>query len=228
MNRRLFRRAAAVSAVVAGVAGVIANGCLVLYYALARPWEAGHAGPWEWLGPANDIVGSVSMAALIPVIVYVGRKVPADRLLGVLCVAGVLASSAFALAGPMLVAGVITLETQFVVAGVGLPVIFGWLWRASWSAGHAQVLPPRTARAGELIAIAALAATGVALAGLLLPPASVGQFAVLGVAAVAGLPAYLAFPVWLIDVGRAWWREQPTVTGAREVRRSIRAERPGR
>ena len=70
------------------------------------------------------------MAALIPVIGYVRRRVPDDRLLGVLSAAGVVASAGLAAGGPLLVGGAINLETQFVVAGVGLPVIFGWLWRA--------------------------------------------------------------------------------------------------
>jgi len=216
-RRRMFRRAAAMSAMVAGVTGIAASAFVVLYYALAQPWEPGHDGPWEWLGPASDIVGSVSMAALIPVIVYLRRRVPADRLLGVLSVLGVLASCALALAGPLLVAGAITLETQFVVTGVGLPVVFGWLWRACRAAGPrdnvtppsgnvAGVLPSRTARFGEWVAIAALAATGPAAIGLVLPAGSVGQSVVFGLAAVPGLPAYLAFPFWPLAAGHAWWR----------------------
>jgi hypothetical protein len=115
-----------------------------------------------------------------------------------------LAALALAAAGPLLVAGVITLSAQFVVAGVGLPIVFGWLWRAGRTARHSGALPARTARAGELIARAALAGTVVAVAALLLPTASAGQIVALCAAAVAGLPAYLAFPVWLIAAGRAW------------------------
>src|SRR6478672_4786327 len=50
-------------------------------------------------GPTNDIVGSLSMAALIPVIGYVWRRVPGDRVLAGLSATAVLASAAFAAAG---------------------------------------------------------------------------------------------------------------------------------
>jgi hypothetical protein len=196
--------AAGVSAVVAGAAGITANALLIGYYVLARPWEPGHAGPHEWLGPTNDIVGSLSMAALIPVIGYVWRRVPGDRVLAGLSATAVLASAAFAAAGPMLVAGRITLETQFVVAGVGLPVIFGWLWRANRASRRSGLLPPRTARLGRWIGVVALAATGLAGIGALLPFRLSAQVIVVGAAAIPGLPAYLAFPVWQVLAGRAW------------------------
>ncbi len=204
MRRHLFRRIPAVSAILAGTAGLAANAFLILYFALARPWQPGHDGPWEWLGPANDITGSLSMAALIPVIVHIRRRVPGDRLLGLLSVGGVLAAAASAAAGPLLVGGLITLDTQFVVAGVGLPVIFGWLWRAGRAAGRIALLPPRTARFGERIGMTALGATVLAGIGSLLPVGSPAQHVVVGRAALPGLPAYLAFPVWQVVVGRSW------------------------
>ncbi len=200
----MFRRVAGTSAIVAGVAGCGANAFLIAYYVLARPWEAGHSGPYEWLGPANDIVGSVSMALLIPVIGYVWRQVRGDRLLAGLSATAVLASAAFAVAGPLLVAGRITLETQFAVAGVGLPVIFGWLWRANRASRRSGLLPPRTARLGRWIGVVALAATGLAGVGALLPFGSPAQVIVVAAAAIPGLPAYLAFPVWQVLAGRAW------------------------
>lgn len=207
MSRRRFSRSAGACAGVAGATGIAANAALIGYFVLAAPWEPGHNGRWEWLGPANDIVGSVSMVALIPVIAYLRHRVPGDRLLAALSVGGVLAAGASAVAGPLLVAGVITLPTQFVVAGVGLPVIFGWLWRANRAAARAGVLPRRTARFGDVIAIAALGATGLAGIGAALPAGSVGQYVVLALVALPGLAAYLAFPVWQIAAGRTWWRD---------------------
>jgi hypothetical protein len=218
MMRRLFRRVAAGSAVVAGVTGVAANAFLIAYYVLARPWAAGHSGPYEWLGPANDIVGSISMALLIPVIGYVWGRVRGDRLLDALSGAAMLASAAFAAAGPMLVTGRITLETQFVVAGLGLPVIFGWLWRANRAARRQGLLAPRTARLGRWIGIFALAATALAGIGALLPVGSVAQIVVLGVAAIPGLPAYLTFPVWQILAGWAWLSAEPAAGFADQSR----------
>lgn len=198
------RRSAARCALVSGSTGVVANAFLAGYFALAAPATGLPDGPFEWFGPANDIIGSLSMAALIPVICYVRRRVPADRVLGGLSVAALVASGALAAAGPLLVAGAITLQAQFVVAGLGLPVIFGWLWRAGRAARRSGRLPARVARFGEVVGLAALVATGVAAVGVALPAGSAAQVVVLGAAALPGLPAYLAFPVWLVLAGRAW------------------------
>jgi hypothetical protein len=59
-----------------------------------------------------------------------------------------------------------------------------------------------------------------ALAGIgaLLPVGSVAQIVVLGVAAIPGLPAYLAFPVWQILAGRAWLSAEPAAGFADQSR----------
>jgi len=219
---RQFRRIAGWSAIVAGGAGIVANGALLSYYALARPWEPGHAGPWEWLGPANDIIGSVSMVALVPVIAFVGRAARDDRPLVVLGIGGGLAAAALAAGGPLLVAGAITLPIQFVVAGLGLPVIFGWLGRANRVARRTGLLPPRTTALGRCVAFAALTASALALIGVALPAGSVAQYVALGLAALAGLPAYLAFPIWEIMAGQTWRADGLRVRRRVAPTRSIR------
>ncbi len=224
MRLRRFRRVAAASALLAGATGIVANAALVLFFVLSRPWQPDQPGRWEWLGPANDIVGSISMAALVPVIAYLWSSAGSDRLLGVLSAGAGLSAVAFGAAGPMLVAGAITLETQFVVAGLGLPVIFGWLWRAGRAANLAGVLPVRTARLGELVGVAALAATGLAAVGAVLPAGSAAQYLLLGLAALPGLPAYLTFPVWQVLAGRAWWRPPPNTA---DQSRACAADRAG-
>ena len=90
MRRPVSRRFAAVSSMVAGAAGVTANAALIGYYVLARPWSSDHSGPFEWLGPANDIIGSLSMAALIPVIGFIRQRMPVDRPLAGLSGAAIL------------------------------------------------------------------------------------------------------------------------------------------
>ena len=125
MRRRLFRRAAAATAIASGITGIAANGLLVLFFALARPWETGGSARWDWLGPANDIVGAVSMAAFIPAVVYLTQLLRDDRLLVVLGGMSILGMGGLAAAGPLLVAGQISLETQFVIAGLALPPLFG-------------------------------------------------------------------------------------------------------
>jgi hypothetical protein len=211
MRRRLFRRASRVAgaaALVSGVTGIIANGLLILYFALARPWGSSHSGPWEWMGPANDIVGSISMALLIPAVVSLGSRLRADRLLVPLGVAGAMGMGALAAAGPLLVAGRISLETQFLVAGLALPAVFGWLLRVNRTGRLTGLLPAGLARFGERIGLAALLGTALAALGLVFPMGSAAQYVILGLAAIPGLPAYLALPVWPILLGR-WLSRGP-------------------
>jgi hypothetical protein len=220
MRRRLFRRAAASGAVVSGITGIAANLLLILYFALAKPWNSGHDGPWEWMGPANDIVGAVSIAALIPVVAHLSRRLRHDRLIVILGVGSVLAMAAGAVAGPLLVTGQISLETQFVVAGIELPILFGWLLRVSRTGGRAGILPASLARFGERIGAGALLGTALAVLSFALPWGSIGQYALLGLAALAGLPAYLAFPVWALRLGRALAASARTDVGQAIVRTS--------
>ena len=202
MRRRLFRRAAAATALASGITGIAANALLVLFFALARPWETGGSARWDWLGPANDIVGAVSMAAFIPAVVYLTQLLRDDRLLVVLGGVSILGMGGLAAAGPLLVAGQISLETQFVVAGLALPPLFGWLLRACLTGGRRGALAPKLALFGERIGAGALVGTAVAIASLALPTGSVAQYVALGLAAIPGLPAYLVFPVWQLRFGR--------------------------
>jgi hypothetical protein len=97
--------------------------------------------------------------------------------------------------------GWVSLEVQFAVAGVGLPVLFGWMWfvsRTGWQSGR---LPRAVGRLGVWIGILAVSGTALAGIGALLPWGSPAQFVLFGAGAVLGLPAYLAFPVWPIALG---------------------------
>ena len=201
MRRRLFRRVAVAGAMVSGVSGIVANVALVGMYVLARPWEQ-RSSPWVWLGPANDVIGAVSTAALIPVVVYLGRSLPRTRRLtafGAACVVGL---AGLTLVAPLMLSGVVSLQVQFVVAGVALPAMFGWLLLVNRAGRRTGDFPASLDTFGERVAVAALVATGIAGTALLVPTGSVAQKAVLGIAAVAGLPAYLAFPCWPILLAR--------------------------
>ena len=161
------------------------------------------------VGPVNDVVGAISMAAFIPVIVQLGRRVPGSRLLQVLGWGSVAAAARLVLVvGPMLL-GWVSLVVQFVVAGVGLPVLFGWIWIVNRTGLRARTLPRTVARWGIRVGAGAVAGTALAGVGSLLAWGSTGQYVLLGIGAALGLPAYLAFPIWVIVLGRRVFGEQP-------------------
>lgn len=191
---------------ISGLSGIAANLLLGGFFAVARPLGDG-SSPWAWLGPANDVTGAISMATMIPVVLELGRRIPSNRLLRLLSGSGVVAMGALALAGPLLVGGVISLNVQFVVAGAALPVIFGWLVMVNRAGRRAAVLPDDVAVFGRNVGVAALAGTALAAVGALAPAQSSAQYVLFGAAAVIGLPAYLAFPVWPILLARRVLRD---------------------
>jgi len=201
-------RFASYSAVLSGVTGLIANLALILFYVLAKPWHTATSG-WSWWGPVNDVVGAASMGAFIPVIVQLGRRVPGSQLLRVLGWGSVAAAAALVLVvGPMLL-GWLPLAVQFAVAGVGLPVLFGWIWVINRTGLRTRTLPRGIARWGVCIGAGAVAGTALAVVGIMLAWGSTGQYVLLGIGAALGLPAYLAFPIWVIVLGRRVFGEQP-------------------
>lgn len=197
MKRRLFRRRVAGCALISGVTGIVANLSLAGFFALSRPWGDA-SSRWAWLGPANDVTGAISMATLIPVVVYLGRRIPSTRLLELLTAGSVLAMGSLALVAPLMLAGVVSLTVQFVIAVVGLPLIFGWLVVINRAGRRSSVLPDSVAGFGRKVGLAALTGTALAGAAALLPRGSAAQYVLLGLAAATGLPAYLAFPIWPI------------------------------
>jgi len=201
MRRRLFRRVAACGAVIGGISGIVANLALMGFFALSRPWQPA-TSQWAWLGPANDVTGAVSTAALIPVVIYLHRVLPRNRLLTVFGTAGILGMAGLTVVAPLMLSGVVTLMVQFVVAGVALPAMFGWLLVVNRVGRREGVFPVALANFGERVGVAALVATGIAGMALVVPPGSVPQNVLLGIAAIVGLPAYLAFPVWPIRLAR--------------------------
>jgi len=168
MRRRLFRRVAACGAVIGGVSGIVANLALMGFFALSRPWQP--ATQWAWLGPANDVTGAVSTAALIPVVIYLHRVLPRNRLLTVFGTAGILGMAGLTVVAPLMLSGVVTLMVQFVVAGVALPAMFGWLLVVNRVGRREGVFPVALANFGERVGVAALVATGIAGMALVVPP----------------------------------------------------------
>jgi hypothetical protein len=178
--------------------GTLSNLLLIVFFALA----AAGAGPENLAGPANDLVGSLSCALMVPVAVALTPLLPRRRAVRVTQVAGIAAMVVSAVGGPLLVLGVVPFDIDTAVGIGAWMLLAGWIGLVSRWTGRAGTLPPRLGRLGQLVGATTLAAAAGVAAGLvLLPWASVAQFVVLIVVGSPGVVAWLATPVWFLLLG---------------------------
>ncbi|HEX6355614.1 hypothetical protein [Actinophytocola sp.] len=177
-------------AVLSGVAGLVANVLLILFFAVSRPWTSG--GDLDWLGPANDATVVVQFAALVPVALAVRGRVGLARAVTATAVG---AMGAVAVLQVALLVGVLTFDVQVWAVMACFAITFGWVLVAS-RAGR-TALPRAVVRLGTAVGVSFLAGAAVFAAGaLLLPPDSVALYVVCGAGVVVGLFGWLGFPVW--------------------------------
>src|SRR5918993_139434 len=163
---------AASFAYAAGVTGILANLFLVAFYAL----QASRPENGTWLGTANDLVGSVSTALMIPVALALSTLLPDRRRAWITRVVGLSAMAVLVVGGPLLVFGVLAFEVQAPIAvGAGM-FLFLWLLLINRWLRLSDVLRPRVARLGEILGAVTLAGGVVAGLGFLLPWMSWPQF----------------------------------------------------
>jgi hypothetical protein len=175
----------------AGVTGIAANALLIAFYAV----EAGRTRVLPVsLGSANDVVGSVGTALMVPVVLAVspGRW---TRWLG-LTATGVLT-----LAGPALVLGFVPFRVQMPIALGAFQGLAGWVLLSSRRRRGA--LPDEVTRLGTLSGGAVLGGGAVAGAGLLLPEGSSLRRAALAAGTAPAALGGLAVPIWFLRLGRA-------------------------
>lgn len=178
----------------AGVTGVVGNLLLVALYTLALPG----VGDFDWTGPANDVMsGVVSTGATIPVALALSSLIRRSAV-RVVTFAVVVVLAVGVVASVLLVAGVIAFETQVVIAIPAIVLIFGWTAVIGYAGARRRVLSRPLANWATAMGVAGVAGLLVAAPSLLLPSGSVAQYAVGGAGLVIGVPAYLAFPIWLI------------------------------
>jgi hypothetical protein len=196
-------------AALSGVAGLVANALLILFFALYRPW-AGESGEFAWLGPANDAAVVVQFAALVPVALATHVAL-AGRVGRGLTAAAVAAMVFVAVLQLALLADLLAFEVQVWAVLVCLAVVFGWVLTVS-RAGR-DVLAPRAIGLGFVSGAGFLAGVAVAGLGLLVPdgPARAVLWAAAG---LAGFAAWLAFPGWTLAVSPALARRVPARAGA--------------
>jgi hypothetical protein len=179
----------------AGIAGMAANGLLAGFFASRG---AGIA-QGEVLGPANDLVGSLACALMVPVAVAVRPLLPEGRAVVVTHTAVLTALGVLTVNGPLLVLGVVPFETSAAISiGAGM-VLAGWLLAANRWMRRRGTLRRSLARLGELVGATTLVAgAGAGLSLALLPKGSTAQVVGLVLAGVPGILAWLATPVWFL------------------------------
>lgn len=185
-------------ALVAGVTGCTANGLLLALYTVALPGNHGY----DWTGPANDVIGAVSGLAMIPMAYGVRDLLGGPGRLPLLTRAVSVGGVAMAVASGLLVTGLIEFPVQGVVGTGFATTLLLWTDSAGRWAAVSGALPRRLARAARLIAGLGYAGLPLAAVGAALPRGSVGQYAVGGAGVGLVLAAYLALPVWQIQLSR--------------------------
>jgi hypothetical protein len=189
---------AALSSYVAGVTGILANLFLIGFYTL----QVGSPENGTWLGSANDLVGSLGTAFMIPVALALSAWLP-ERLAGrIIQVLGLSAMTILVVGGPLLVLGVLEFEVQAPIMIGAWVVLSLWLFLVNRWLRSSRALPPRTARFGELLGALVLAAGAVAGAGSLLPWMSLPQLILFSTGGVLAMIGMLGIPFWFLLLGR--------------------------
>ena len=182
----------------AGATGILANVLLIGFFAL----QAGRPEGGASLGTANDLLGSLATAFMIPVSLALFTWLPDRRPAQIIQALGLSAMTVLTVGGPLLVLGVLAFDVATPVAMASYIVLSLWLLLINRWLRLSDVLPPRVARIGELLGAGTLAGYAVVGLGLLLPWMSWEQLMVFGFALLVGLPAWLGIPVWFLLLGR--------------------------
>jgi hypothetical protein len=197
-TRRVTRWAAGV----AGVTGCAANVLLAVLYA-GRGTSVGVQGAAEWAGPANDVVGAVSSAAMVPMALGLLACLGRPRGLVVATSAAVGAMVVNVAAGVLLLLDVIPFSAQVAAAVPAVAVIFGWLLLVGRAGRATRRLRASLSIAAVTIGAGLLAALALVGGAALLPAASPGQLLLGGMGLTLGAAAFVAYPIWLLGLARS-------------------------
>jgi hypothetical protein len=192
------RMSAARWALVSGGAGLVSGLFLVMFYAVGEPL-APVPSRWNWLGPANDLSSAVQAAALIPVALEGSRLLPSPYVRRWTRI-GVSAMVAGSILPVLLLARLIPFAVQTPLAIAAFAATYGWVFTINRAAARRKLVRLTVAHVGMVSALAlgaALAAAGVAA---LLPAQSTALRVTGGIAVVAGVIAWLGFPLWTLLV----------------------------
>jgi hypothetical protein len=188
----------ALFAYAAGTTGILANLFLIAFFAL----QASHPEDGTSLGSANDLVGSLASAFMIPVALALSAWLPDRRLSRITQVVGLSAMAVLTVGGPLLVSGVLAFNVQAPIMVSAWMVLCLWLFLINRGLRLSAVLRPRLARLGEFLGAGTLVGGAVVGLGFLLPWMSWPQLVVFGMGGVLGVIGMLGIPVWFLLLGR--------------------------
>jgi hypothetical protein len=180
------------AALLTGVTGVVGNVFLLLFFALARPFDI-HTG-YSWLGPANDAVTVAQFIAFVPVAVALRARLPVSRALDVMTAVAVAAMAAYVALQVMLLAEVIAFETQVGFVMVAIALVVAWVLQVSLSAHRTLALPRPVTRLGVLTGAGFFAGSVLVASGFAVPEPM--RSILFGIGGVLGGLAWLALPVF--------------------------------
>jgi hypothetical protein len=192
----------------AGTTGILANLCLIAMYALlglqgGKPEDITSLGSvFHAAGAASDVLGSLSTAFMIPVALFLGKRLPQRRSARFVRAAGLVSLALLSIGGPLLVLGVLSFEGETPISMAALNVLGVWLLLVNRWLRWSDALPYRVVRFGELVGAGFLAGYAVVGCGFLLPWMSWPQLVVFGVGVLIGLPSYFGIPLWFVLLGR--------------------------
>ncbi len=201
-------------ALTSGIAGLVANVLLVLFFLLAQPFgvngplaEAGQ--DFMWLGSANDVVIIVQFLTFIPVALALRRWLPPTRSVRLVTAAAVVAMAAVAILQLLLVIGVLEFDVQVVLVAATFLVVYAWMIAVS-STGHRHgTLPRSITRFGLLLGTSYPVGLVIAAAGLLFPSGSATQLAFVVPGVVIAAIGWLGLPVWPLVLARLVFSKPP-------------------
>ncbi len=181
----------------AGVTGTLANLLLVALFTFQYSGLGGGAS----FGPANDLVGSLASALMVPVVLALSAWLPDRRLGWISRLLGLSALAVLTVGGPLLVLGVLAFDVQAPIAIAAWLVLCLWLLLVNRWLRFSGVFAPRLARLGESLGAGVLA--GIAVIGLgVLPGVSGAQPILFGLGGVFATIGMLGIPVWFVLLGR--------------------------
>ena len=140
----------AISAYAAGALGTLANIFLIILY-IQLGLQAGSSEGGTVLGPvgelagsANDLLGSLAAAFMIPVALFLRTLLPRRRVTRFVQAAGLIATALLAVGGPLLVFGVLAFDVATLNAVASYIVLCIWLFLSNrWlgSSGSGSCYP---------------------------------------------------------------------------------------
>ncbi len=189
---------ASLFAYAAGITGTLANLFLIVFFAFQFSSLGGGAS----FGSANDLVGSLATAVMVPVVLALSAWLPDRRLRWISRILGLSALTVLAVGGPLLVLGVLSFEVQAPIAVAAWMVLCLWLLLVNRWSRLSAILVPWVARLGEFLGAGTVAGIVIVGLGVLLPGASWAQPVVFGIGGVLALVGMLGIPVWFLILGR--------------------------